>query len=137
MATAATFSGSGSQWNTFHRRPASKPAIGSLAIRTTCRSEENRLKTQQYSILGQRNAENRKFNGHKLYPVMASKRSTTNSNSSQLSASDMIKEFYACINEKKLKQLGDYISADCYIEECSYPSPLEGKEVKENDYSSS
>ncbi|PON97801.1 Polyketide cyclase SnoaL-like domain containing protein [Trema orientale] len=127
MSTAASFSGRGAPWKIFHRRPTSKPAIESLAIKTTCPLGQNRLKTQQTSIPGHRNAENKLLNGHKLHPVMASK-STNNSNSSHLSPLGIIKEFYECINEKQLKRLGDYISEDCYIEECSFPTPIEGKE---------
>ncbi|XP_024031674.1 uncharacterized protein LOC21406979 [Morus notabilis] len=64
---------------------------------------------------------------HRFYPVLASKRGNFFSSSS-LSPSETIKDFYACINDRKLKRLADYISADCHIEECSFPTPFEGRE---------
>ncbi|KAL9434483.1 hypothetical protein AB3S75_029176 [Citrus x aurantiifolia] len=43
------------------------------------------------------------------------------------SASNTIREFYACINEKSLKRLETYISDDCCFEDCSFPKPFQGK----------
>ena len=45
------------------------------------------------------------------------------------SPSDMIKQFYTCINEKNLKELDGYISDDCIFEDCSFPQPVQGKEL--------
>ncbi|XWS48894.1 hypothetical protein CRYUN_Cryun13aG0115900 [Craigia yunnanensis] len=42
-------------------------------------------------------------------------------------AADTIKHFYMCINEKNLKKLGGYISEDCYIKDCSFFIPFNGK----------
>lgn len=130
MANATTFAGSGYLWKTFNHKPTSKPAIESLAIKTTCRFRQNRLKSQRYGFPGQRNGENILLNGHKLNPVMALKRNNGDSNSNQLSPSDIVKEFYRCINEKKFGQLCGYIAEDCCLEECSFFTPLQGKEVK-------
>lgn len=63
-----------------------------------------------------------------LFPIMAAATSSTFSPGSH-SPSDTIHEFYDCINHKNLKQLGHYISRDCYIEECSFSTPLQGKKV--------
>ncbi|KAJ6712529.1 NUCLEAR TRANSPORT FACTOR 2 (NTF2) FAMILY PROTEIN [Salix purpurea] len=43
------------------------------------------------------------------------------------SPSDMIKQFYTCINEKNLKELDGYISDDCIFEDCSFLQPMQGK----------
>ncbi|KAG6788294.1 hypothetical protein POTOM_004356 [Populus tomentosa] len=43
------------------------------------------------------------------------------------SPSHMIKQFYTCINEKKLKELDGYISDDCFFEDCSFLQPMQGK----------
>jgi len=45
------------------------------------------------------------------------------------SPSHMIKQFYTCINEKKLKELDGYISDDCFFEDCSFLQPMQGKKV--------
>lgn len=47
-----------------------------------------------------------------------------------LSPSQVVEELYKCINDKNLKHLSPYISTDCYIEECSFPNPFQGKKVK-------
>ncbi|KAJ6415142.1 hypothetical protein OIU84_004021 [Salix udensis] len=43
------------------------------------------------------------------------------------SPSNMIKQFYACINDKKLKELDGYVSEDCHFEDCSFLQPMQGK----------
>ncbi|KAI9398148.1 hypothetical protein POPTR_003G131500v4 [Populus trichocarpa] len=43
------------------------------------------------------------------------------------SPSNMIKQFYTCINDKKLKELDGYISEDCHFENCSFLQPMQGK----------
>ncbi|XP_062074407.1 uncharacterized protein LOC133778477 [Humulus lupulus] len=129
MATAANFSGRVAPWNTWGRKPSPKTGIKSLAVKTTCRLDGNRLRREQHSFPWQRNGESKLLNGHKFNPLMASRRSTNNdSNSNHDSPSDLIKDFYVCINEKNMRKLGDYISADCYLEECSFPNPIDGKE---------
>ncbi|KAF3448602.1 hypothetical protein FNV43_RR09315 [Rhamnella rubrinervis] len=104
------------------------PALGHFAFNRTTHFELHKMEMLQKSIHLQKKAENKLFKQqkHKLFPVMASKESTSFS-SSPLSASHTIKEFYTCINEKNLKQLRDYISTDCYIEECSFSTPFQGK----------
>lgn len=43
--------------------------------------------------------------------------------------SDTIHQFYKCMNEKNVKQLGNYISNDCFFEDYSFPKPFIGKKV--------
>ncbi|KAJ6703555.1 NUCLEAR TRANSPORT FACTOR 2 (NTF2)-LIKE PROTEIN [Salix viminalis] len=43
------------------------------------------------------------------------------------SPSNMIKQFYACINDKRLKELDGYVSEDCHFEDCSFLQPMQGK----------
>ena len=50
------------------------------------------------------------------------------------SPSSMIKQFYTCINDRKLKELDGYISEDCHFEDCSFLQPMQGKRV--SSYSS-
>lgn len=107
------------------------PALGALPF-TAHFDQHYKMETLQHSICMGRKAENKVALRHcKLFPVMAAaKKSSSFPSSSSLSASDIVKEFYTCINEKKLKQVGNYISADCYIDECSFPTPFQGKKVK-------
>ncbi|KDP25395.1 hypothetical protein JCGZ_20551 [Jatropha curcas] len=84
------------------------------------RSSQKNTKIQQYQIGFRRQTRRCKF------PVPSASDSediTLN----QLSAASLIKQFFACINEKKLKELDEYISDDCCFEDCSFVSPLQGK----------
>ncbi|XP_020539574.1 uncharacterized protein LOC105645764 [Jatropha curcas] len=86
------------------------------------RSSQKNTKIQQYQIGFRRQTRRCKF------PVPSASDSediTLN----QLSAASLIKQFFACINEKKLKELDEYISDDCCFEDCSFVSPLQGKKV--------
>lgn len=116
-------------------KPMAGPAIGSMAIQRTCQFEQNKRDALQHCIYVKRKAENKQLNDHRLFPVMAAAQRSSGIYPSSPSPSDTIKKFYKCINEKNLKQLGDYISEDCYIEECSFNTPLQGKKV--NDLCSS
>ncbi|KAG5539625.1 hypothetical protein RHGRI_019983 [Rhododendron griersonianum] len=40
---------------------------------------------------------------------------------------ETIKQFYACINKKDLNQLGEFISDDCFFDDCSFYRPFQGK----------
>ncbi|KAF5772463.1 putative NTF2-like domain superfamily, SnoaL-like domain-containing protein [Helianthus annuus] len=41
--------------------------------------------------------------------------------------SEMIKEFYKCMNEKNVKRLENYLAKDCFFEDYSFPKPFSGK----------
>ncbi|KAM2075254.1 hypothetical protein ACFX1T_038159 [Malus domestica] len=135
MATVVNFSG-----KTTSRRiclkpmagpgPGPGPAIGSLAIRRTCQLPLSRTNTLQHCIYMTRKAQDRLLNEHRVFPALAATRNSDifpGSPSPSPSPSDTIKQFYRCMNEKNLKQLRDHISEDCYIEECSFHTPLHGK----------
>ncbi|CAN6713056.1 unnamed protein product [Malus baccata var. baccata] len=133
MATVVNFSG-----KTTSRRiclkpmagPGPGPAIGSLAIKRTCQLPLSRTNTLQHCIYMTRKAQDRLLNEHRVFPALAATRNSDiflGSPSPSPSPSDTIKQFYRCINEKNLKQLRDHISEDCYIEECSFHTPLQGK----------
>lgn len=111
-------------------KPMAGPAIDSLTIKRTCRFvQQNRTDTKQHISYTKRRGEDKlSANVRGLFPIMATTISSTFSPGSQ-SPSDTIHEFYDCINHKNLKQLGHYISRDCYIEECSFSTPLRGKKV--------
>ncbi|KAL5552013.1 hypothetical protein UlMin_002189 [Ulmus minor] len=120
MTTATNFSGSVPRGRVC-LEAITRPRIVSLATKTTCNFGQNKLEKLQHKIRAETKAKT------KLNPAMASRRSI-GSDSNQVSPSSTLKEFYQCINEKKLKQLGDYISADCSIEESTFPTPIQGKQ---------
>ncbi|XP_061989035.1 uncharacterized protein LOC133707474 isoform X2 [Rosa rugosa] len=110
-------------------KPMAGPAIGSLTIKRTCKFvRQNRADAKPHSIYVKRKAEKNLSNISGLFPIMAARGISTFSSGS-LSPSDTINDFYKCINEKNLKQLGHYISSECCIEECSFSTPLQGKKV--------
>lgn len=124
MAFAASFTAT-PPWQRLYCKPSAKPEIVFLTSKTTSQFGKSILETNQNAILRERHTERKT---HRFYPVLASKRGNFFSSSS-FSPSETIKDFYACINDRKLKRLADYISADCHIEECSFPTPFEGREV--------
>ncbi|CAB4279963.1 unnamed protein product [Prunus armeniaca] len=126
MATVLNFSGK-TPSQRMCLKPMAGPAISSMAIKRTCQFEQNKRDALQHCIYVKRKAENKQLNDHRLFPVMAAVQRSSGIYPSSPSPSDTIKKFYKCINEKNLKQLGDYISEDCYIEECSFNTPLQGK----------
>ncbi|XP_074345845.1 uncharacterized protein LOC141684666 [Apium graveolens] len=56
--------------------------------------------------------------------LQAIKSSTNNSN---FTPSDTIEQFFECINNKNVKQLGTYLANDCLYEDFSFPKPFQGK----------
>ncbi|XVF52955.1 hypothetical protein PTKIN_Ptkin05aG0059500 [Pterospermum kingtungense] len=125
MAVAVNFSAQALQQRTCLREIAGL-AVHPLPARRSCQLVQNRMKKQPHGIAVQRQEENKSKNSRGTSRIMSS------NNDSDLiigppSAADTIKHFYTCINEKNLNQLGGYISQDCYIEDCSFYNPFNGK----------
>ncbi|KAK6251343.1 hypothetical protein SCA6_005348 [Theobroma cacao] len=126
MAVAVNFSAQALRQRTCHRAMAGLP-FDPLPFQRSCQLEcQKRMKEQPHRIAIKRQEKNKKTNNRGVSSIMSSY------NDSDLifgppSASDTIKHFYMCINEKNLKKLGDYISEDCYIEDCSFFNPFNGK----------
>ncbi|CAI0444765.1 unnamed protein product [Linum tenue] len=51
----------------------------------------------------------------------------TSAGSDPISPYVVVNSLYEYINAKKLKELGDLISVDCTLEDCSFPFPIQGK----------
>lgn len=49
--------------------------------------------------------------------------------SDSLSLTQKVKQFYACINEKNLQKLDEYISSDAHFHDYSFTKPFQGKKV--------
>ncbi|KAJ7944955.1 Nuclear transport factor 2 (NTF2) family protein, partial [Quillaja saponaria] len=96
----------------------------SLSHKIGCHFESSRIMLHGISFL--RNTENYLCHDKGLYSVMASK---TNSNigPTSTSPSNTVEQLYACINDKNLKQLGEYIAVDANFKDRSFPRPFEGK----------
>lgn len=101
----------------------------SLPYKGTCHFKNNSgIIIPQHGLYTRKQAESRKFRGR--IPVRATFSNRNSSfGSSSTSSSDTINKFYICINEKNLKHLREIISEDCYIEDCSFPQPFQGKNV--------
>ncbi|TXG50554.1 hypothetical protein EZV62_023078 [Acer yangbiense] len=124
MASAINFSGQALRQNMCFRATGGK-SLCSLPAKRSCQLKQNQMKIQQnWPMQGQ--AKNKPFVEHRRYLVVSAI-NQIDVESSPFSASDMIRQFYACINEKNLKKLDNYISNDCYIEDCSFPNPFQGK----------
>ncbi|KAK4844063.1 hypothetical protein QYF36_016023 [Acer negundo] len=124
MASAINFSGQALRQNMCFRATGGK-SLCSLPAKRSCQLKQNQMNIQQnWPMQGQ--AKNKPFVEHRRYLVVSAI-NQIDVESSPFSASDMIRQFYACINEKNLKKLDNYISDNCYIEDCSFPNPLQGK----------
>ncbi|KAK1372352.1 Nuclear transport factor 2 (NTF2) family protein [Heracleum sosnowskyi] len=51
----------------------------------------------------------------------------SSTNNSSFMPSDTIEQFYECINNKNVTQLGKYLANDCVYEDFSFPKPFQGK----------
>ncbi|KAK9668097.1 hypothetical protein RND81_13G035100 [Saponaria officinalis] len=59
-----------------------------------------------------------------LIPIFAA---DSDSSSVVFSVSDVITKFYACINDKNLKEIEEIISIDCFLEDSTFPHSFHGK----------
>lgn len=134
MAAAINFSGQASPPHMCFKAVARHPR-GILPCKETCQLKNNSLRSLQHGLHVGRKAESRMLSGRTPIIVMsANSHSIFESFSS--SPSDTINKFYTSINEKNLKELSEFISEDCYIEDCSFPQPFNGKKVSSSNYSS-
>ncbi|XWS38316.1 hypothetical protein CRYUN_Cryun19dG0121300 [Craigia yunnanensis] len=122
MAVAVNFSAQALRQRTCLRAIA----LDLLPFQRSCELEQKRMKKQPHGIAIKRQEKNKLTNSRGVFSIMSS------NNDSDLilgppSAADTIKHIYMCINEKNLKKLGGYISEDCYIEDCSFFNPFNGK----------
>ncbi|XWS43195.1 hypothetical protein CRYUN_Cryun16bG0081800 [Craigia yunnanensis] len=125
MAVAVNFSAQALRQRTCLRAMAGL-ALDPLPFQRSCQLEQKRTKKQAQGIAIRRLEKNKLTNNRRVSSIMSS------NNVSDLifgpsSAADTIKHFYICINEKILKKLGGCISGDCYIEDCSFFNPFNGK----------
>ncbi|MBA0689729.1 hypothetical protein Goari_007445 [Gossypium aridum] len=126
MAIAVNFSALALRPRTFPRAMADL-ALNSLPSQTSHRLELKRTKKQPNGVAIKKQEQNKLTYNRGVSSVKSSLNSDIESILGQPSAADTIKDFYMCINEKNLKGLEGYISEDCYIEDCSFYNPFNGK----------
>ncbi|MBA0862583.1 hypothetical protein Goshw_010418 [Gossypium schwendimanii] len=126
MAIAVNFSAQALRPRTFPRAMADL-ALNPLPSQTSHRLELKRTKKQPNGLAIKKQEQNKLTYNRGVSSVMSSSNSDIESILGQPSAADTIKDFYMCINEKNLKGLEGYISEDCYIEDCSFYNPFNGK----------
>ncbi|KAF7139634.1 hypothetical protein RHSIM_Rhsim07G0088000 [Rhododendron simsii] len=136
LATASqlapmAFSGQATGWSTFSN---TKIWDHSFLPKKKCRFKSNNMKTPRRQMCMRLRAEVGK---QTCTRAGSWKRRYTDSRLKVLSSSDIIpnppspfetiKQFYACINKKDLNQLGEFISDDCFLDDCSFYRPFQGK----------
>ncbi|MBA0563908.1 hypothetical protein Golob_008868 [Gossypium lobatum] len=126
MAISVNFSAQALRPRTFPRAMADL-ALNPLPSQTSHRLELKRTKKQPNGVAIKKQEQNKLTHNRGVSSVMSSSNSDIESILGQPSAADTIKDFYMCINEKNLKGLEGYISEDCYIEDCSFYNPFNGK----------
>ncbi|MFQ6655582.1 hypothetical protein Gotur_026079 [Gossypium turneri] len=126
MAIAVNFSAQALRPRTFPGAMADL-ALNPLPSQTSHRLELKRTKKQPKGVAIKKQEQNKLTYIRGVSSVMSSSNSDIESILGQPSAADTIKDFYMCINEKNLKGLEGYISEDCYIEDCSFYNPFNGK----------
>lgn len=125
------FSGQATGWSTFSN---TKIWDHSFLPKKKCRFKSNNMKTPRRQMCMRAEV------GKQTCTRAGSwKRRYTDHRLKVLSSSDIIpnppppfetiKQFYACINKKDLNQLGDFISDDCFFDDCSFYRPFQGKKV--------
>ncbi|KAF9685855.1 hypothetical protein SADUNF_Sadunf03G0097900 [Salix dunnii] len=104
--------------------------FGSTPFKGSCQLMQSNLKMEREAAYLRKQVNNKSFN--KRWVSMAVSAADDFDFKLGSSPSNMIKQFYACINDKKLKELDGYISEDCHFEDCSFPQPMQGKKEVRN-----
>ncbi|KAF5938586.1 hypothetical protein HYC85_022845 [Camellia sinensis] len=100
-------------------------ALGFLPMKT-CQLKINNTKSVGRHIYMKARTWNQSIGEHRLKVVMSSV-SSYDIGPNPLSSSDSIKQFYTSINEKNVNKLREFISDDCYFDDCSFIKPFQGK----------
>ncbi|CAL5356166.1 unnamed protein product [Camellia sinensis] len=123
MAARAVFSGHATGQIT-----PSKAMVGALRFlpMKTCPLKINNTKSVGQHIYMKARIWNKPIRERRLKVVMLSA-SSGDIGPNLLSSSDSIKQFYTSINEKNLNKLREFISDNCYFDDCSFIKPFQGK----------
>ncbi|XAR55085.1 hypothetical protein NMG60_11030468 [Bertholletia excelsa] len=128
MAAPKAFSGQATGQSTFSRAIVVPPCFFPPK---SCQLKSNSMKITEQQLCSKARLSNKPYMRRRLKMITSS---TKNSDLSpdRLSASETIKQFYTCINDRDLKQLAGLVSKDCSFDDCSFLKPFQGrKEVME------
>ncbi|KAK7406116.1 hypothetical protein VNO78_07733 [Psophocarpus tetragonolobus] len=93
------------------------------ASSTKCNFHSDKMKIQRHSI--KKNVLNNSWDRNRIL-AMASK-GDHESQQNSLSPADTVSHYYACINNKQLQQLDEYISQDACFDDYAFTKPFQGK----------
>ena len=113
-------------WQGTHCDITKRPSLGSLCRKTGSNFQPGKTEIQ-HDITLKRKHQNNFWVNRRILAVESNKESITGPNSS--SPSHTVEWFYKCINEKKLKQLGECISNDAIFDDYSFTNSFQGKWV--------
>ena len=108
------------------QRTCTKTTVGAFGFSPvkTCQFKSDEMKIVKQQLCVRARVRNKLYKGGKLKVVSSSDTVPT-----PITPSDIIKQFYACINKKELNQLRGLISDDCLFEDRSFFKPFQGEKV--------
>lgn len=100
----------------------------SLSFNTTCSFGLDKTNIQQHKVSLIRKTQQLLWDNHRI----STQALDLGSDSSPISESPShkVKQFYACMNEKNLTQLGEFISKETQFDDYSFIKPFNGKGVR-------
>ncbi|PSS09390.1 Arginine-fifty homeobox like [Actinidia chinensis var. chinensis] len=106
------------------QRTCTKTTVGAFGFSPvkTCQFKSDEMKIVKQQLCVRARVRNKLYKGGKLKVVSSSDTVPT-----PITPSDIIKQFYACINKKELNQLRGLISDDCLFEDRSFFKPFQGE----------
>lgn len=96
-----------------------------LPNRTKCNLHSDKMEIQRHSIKNK--VRNKSWDRNRI-SVSASKRPDSQSWQNSVSPSQIVDQYYTCINDKELRQLREYISEDACFDDYAFTQPFHGKE---------
>lgn len=129
MASAIMFSCQIPQQTLSFKPMVAAATPAAMPFKLSSQAAYKNTKMGKQRICLRRHEQNKPFHNRRLDLMVPSAAESDDITLDQISAADTIRNFYACINEKKLKELNEYISDDCCFEDCTFISPIQGKKV--------
>ncbi|KAK2425939.1 hypothetical protein QL285_024665 [Trifolium repens] len=84
-----------------------------------------KIETQQRKIYFKKNVQNKTWDSCRISAILSKRGPKSGRNS--MSPAEIVEHFYACINEKELQQLDEYISQDACFYDYTFIKPFQGK----------
>lgn len=87
----------------------------------------NLMMEQQRGMCFKRNVLRKSWDNNRISAIASQGDPMSGKNS--FSPADTVDQFYTCINEKKLRELGECISRDACFDDFAFTKPFQGKKV--------